>query len=239
MLLSPVIVIVIVTITTSYIFGNCSSLKECTLTGTKLPTMLLSFNKTSFFIVFSFTIAALIVDTSIVKIYRFTFQDPSSQISLAVFYFAVIVYLVGQFILVKFIRFNVKDIQPSVQPALKLILTLVTSMQYVSAMTLITIVLQIVLSSSYSVLLLKVLLWLSYLQAILLTGFLAYKFFLWLRMHRSYIILLYGCAIISLSINCLFTLLHVNESLTIYRSVIVPHDSGFLPYLNQDNGGQF
>lgn len=108
-------------------------------------------------------------------------------------------------------------------------------MQYVSAMTLITIVLQIVLSSSYSVLLLKVLLWLSYLQAILLTGFLAYKFFLWLRMHRSYIILLYGCAIISLSINRLFTLLHVNESLTIYRSVIVPHESGFLPYLNQDN----
>ena len=225
----------IVRVTTSYIFVNYPSLKACNLTGTRLPPMLLSFYITSFFIVFSFIITALIIDTSIVKIYRFIFQDPSSQISIGVFYFTVIVYLVGQFILVKFIRFKIRDIQQIVQPKPKLILTLVTLLQYASAVTLITIIFQIVLSSSYSVLLLKVLLWLSYLQGILLTGFLAYKFFLWLRLHGSYIILLYGCAIITLSINCLFTLLHVNDSLMIYRSDIVPHESGFLPYLDQDN----
>lgn len=167
--------------------------------------------------------------------YRFSYQNPTSQFSLGVFYFTIIVYLVGQYIIVKYIRFKIKDIQPSIQPLLKSILTLVTLTQYASVAILITIIFQLVLTSGYSILLLKALLWLSYLQSIFLTGFLAYKFFLWLRVGRNYIMLLYGCATIALSINSLFTLLHVNESLIIYRSNIAPHEGGFLPYLNQDN----
>lgn len=176
------------------------------------------------------------MDTSLGKLYRFfTFQDPSSLLNLSIFYFTIGTYLIGQFVIIQHVKSKIKEVGSDFRRDLKLVVNLVTLVQYFLSAILITIVFQLSLTSGYAPSLLKVTIWLSYIQAIVLTALLAYKFFLWLRLHRSYVLLLYGLAVSTLSVNALFTLLHVNEYLAVFTSYITPHRSDYLPYLNPDS----
>lgn len=185
----------------------------------------------SFFVIFFIIITALIVDTSIVKVYRFTFDQPSISTNLIIFYFMAVIYFVGQFLTTVFIRSKMKLFSSTFKSDLKIIFLV----QCVPSAIILAILYQVVLTSSYDSMLLKVMIWSSYLQAILLTGFLSYKFIIWLRTGRSYVVLLYTLAITLLLINVIFTLLYVNELLYSYSSYVKSRGNTFTPYANPNS----
>ena len=188
-----------------------------------------------FFLVFSIIVVTLIVDTAIVKVYRFTFDQPSLAANLIIFLVMVAIYFVGQFLTITFVRSKMKLFSSNFIHGLKLILNIVFMAQCVPSAIILIVLYQVVQTSSYDPLLLKAIIWSSYLQAILLTGFLSYKFITWTWTGKSYVVLLYTLAISLLSINAIFTLLYVNELLLSYSMDIRPRGNTFTPYANPNS----
>jgi hypothetical protein len=187
-----------------------------------------------FITVFSIILVAVLIDTSLAKFSNFAYGQSLSQVNLIIFVLFVIAYIVGQGFILEFIRSRVNVISLSFQSHLRLILKLLSIVQYVSVAVFLVIVFQMILTQGYDPLLIKALVWISYLQATLLTAFLSYKFFSWLALHKTYAIFLYGLAIASLSANTLLSVLHVNELIGDYSSYVRPSlaAGSYLPYVN-------
>ena len=187
-----------------------------------------------FITVFSIILVIILVDTSLAKFSNFAYGQSLSQVNLITFVIFVIAYIVGQVFILEFIRSKVNRISLSFQSHLKLMLKLLSIIQYVLVVVFLVIVFQMILTQGYDPLLIKAVVWITYIQATLLTAFLSYKFFSWLALHKTYIIFLYGLAIASLCANTLLSVLHVNELIVDYSSYVRPSLSGgsYLPYVN-------
>jgi hypothetical protein len=146
-----------------------------------------------------------------------------------------LVYLAGQYLIVRFIKNKFGSALSNLHINVKLILRLLSAIQYALAGIIFIVFLQVLVTSSYDSILLKAGLWISYLQAIAIIGFLSYKFFSWWHFHRSRIVFMYALAIMSILANATFTIVHLNDSFAYYPETVVPHARDTLPYVDQAN----
>ena len=169
------------------------------------------------------------------RISQFTVERQSSELNLVSFYFIVSVFVIGQYILIAFVRSKLRDVQSGILHDLLRLSKILALYQCVLVAVLVVIALQISLSSGYERLLLQTVLWLAYIEAIVFIGILSFKFLQWLRIQRSYIILLYFSGSIALIMMALITLFHANESILNYPSHIRPHVQGYLAYIGSQD----
>jgi len=169
------------------------------------------------------------------RISQFTVERQSSELNLVSFYFIVSVLVIGQYILIAFVRSKLRDVQSGILHDLLRLSKILALYQCVLVAVLVVIALQISLSSGYERLLLQTVLWLAYIEAIVFIGILTFKFLQWLRIQRSYIILLYFSGSIALIMMALITLFHANESILNYPSHIRPHVQGYLAYIGSQD----
>jgi len=169
------------------------------------------------------------------RISQFTVERQSSELNLVSFYFIVSVFVIGQYILIAFVRSKLRDVQSGILHDLLRLSKILALYQCVLVAVLVVIALQISLSSGYERLLLQTVLWLAYIEAIVFIGILTFKFLQWLRIQRSYIILLYFSGSIALIMMALITLFHANESILNYPSHIRPHVQGYLAYIGSQD----
>ncbi|HKH85607.1 MAG TPA: hypothetical protein VKA40_03575 [Nitrososphaera sp.] len=186
-------------------------------------------------LVYGVIISVLIWDTSMARISQFTVERQSSELNLVSFYFIVSVFVIGQYILIAFVRSKLRDVQSGILHDLLRLSKILALYQCVLVAVLVVIALQISLSSGYERLLLQTVLWLAYIEAIVFIGILTFKFLQWLRIQRSYIILLYFSGSIALIMMALITLFHANESILNYPSHIRPHVQGYLAYIGSQD----
>ena len=169
------------------------------------------------------------------RISQFTVERQSSELNLVSFYFIVSVFVIGQYILIAFVRSKLRDVQSGILHDLLRLSKILALYQCVLVAVLVVIALQISLSSGYERLLLQTVLWLAYIEAIVFIGILTFKFLQWLRIQRSYIVLLYFSGGIALIMMALITLLHANESILNYPLHIRPHVQGYLAYIGSQD----
>lgn len=162
-------------------------------------------------VVLSIIIAAVLVDTSIVKISVFTGGLVAYTSNIVIFTFIVAIYAISQFIILRFTALRGKK-QPK-QRHLTLIYKLVSISQYVVLALLIVIILQMTLTLSYSVTIFKIIIWTNYAISIALLGLLAEKFFSWFRSKRDFVIIAYAIAMMTLSLNFVITIFYVTNEL--------------------------
>jgi hypothetical protein len=162
-------------------------------------------------VVLSIIIAAVVVDTSIVKISVFTGGLVAYTSNIGIFTFIVAIYAISQFIILRFTALRGKK-QPK-QRHLTLIYKLVSISQYVVLALLIAISLQMTLTLSYSVTIFKIIIWINYAISIALLGLLAEKFFSWFRSKRDFVIIAYAIAMMMLSLNFVITIFYVTNEL--------------------------
>jgi hypothetical protein len=186
-------------------------------------------------LVYGVIISVLIWDTSMARISQFTVERQSSELNLVSFYFIVSVFVIGQYILIAFVRSKLRDVQSGILHDLLRLSKILALYQCVLVAVLVVIALQISLSSGYERLLLQTVLWLAYIEAIVFIGILTFKFLQWFRIQRSYIILLYFSGSIALIMMALITLFHANESILNYPSHIRPHVQGYLAYIGSQD----
>lgn len=202
-----------------------------------MPRSFELFTKRSFYLAFWIILFVLIIDTLVVKVYRFTSEQPSSQLNHTLFFVIVLVYFIGQYLITTFVKSKMLgDISSALQDKMKLFLRIVPLFQYALGILLLIILFQMILHSSYDSFLLKAVIWLSYVQAALIIGLLVYRFFSWSRAYRSHVVMLYAIAFTALFSNVIFTILYVNDQLSIYSGNISGRGGSsetFLPPLTQ------
>ena len=167
----------------------------------------------SIFLIVSFIIVALIIDTSIIKISGFTAGWISLVLKIVIFTILVVIYAIGQYLILEFVKHKINEIIVNKQLRLNVIHKVVSITQYAVIAILISIILQMILTSGYSIFLVNAVLWINYTVSIILLGLLAKRFFSWFKFQRNSVVLVYALAISVLSINAGFTLLYVTNEL--------------------------
>jgi hypothetical protein len=182
------------------------------------------------FIVVSFIIIALIVDTSIVKISAITGGLSSANSSIAIFVVMTVIFAVGQYLILGFVGGVSKKNESNEKLLLSAIGKIVSIIQYVLIAIFVSLILQMLFTSSYNVLFLEVGIWISYILAIALLGFLSQRFLSWFRFYHDPVVLAYSLAIMMISINAIFTILYVNNELRNQPANIRPEITPIAPY---------
>ena len=157
-------------------------------------------------------IITLIVDISIVRIATSIGGIGPSYITL--FVVMVVVFAVGQYTILTFVKSESKDIDYKVSSHItgrRLIDKAVTVSQYALLAILVSVILQMVFTSSYHVLSLKAIIFISYSLSFALLALLAKRFFSWFKSNRNLVVLVYALAISMLSINSVITIVYTHN----------------------------
>ena len=165
------------------------------------------------FILISIITITLIVDTSIVKISAITGGLSSTSSSIATFVIMMVIFVVGQYLILGFVRKLDEKKGAIKRLRLGAISRSVSIIQYVIIAIFASVILQMLFTSSYNVQFLEVVIWINYSLAIVLLGFLSYRFLSWFRYNHNPVVLAYSIAIMMISINAVFTILYVTNEL--------------------------
>lgn len=168
----------------------------------------------SIFILVSFIIIALIVDTSIVKISAFIGGLSSSGSSIAIFTAMALIFSVGQYLILAYIKRRNHVASPYGSVSLSRLHKSVSIIQYALIVIFGALITQMVITSSYNVLFIEVVIWINYVLAIGLLGFLSQRFILWFRSNHSSVVLAYALAMMMICVNSVFTLLYLTNQFT-------------------------
>ena len=167
-------------------------------------------NNKLIFIMVAVLVVAMVLDTSLVRIYSISSNIQTlSNIRIGLFLAIAIAYVTGQYLLLEFVKKKSREIRTKKQLHLKIIHRTVTIVQYLLTALLVVIISEMILTSSYSTLLLAIIVGISYILAIAMLGLLAQRFFSWFKSNRNLVVLLYGLSGAMLAINATFTIAFV------------------------------
>jgi hypothetical protein len=143
-----------------------------------------------------------ILDISVNKVYLFI---SSSQFSITwnvlAFISVAIVYTVGQYIILEYVKKRSKEIKTKGRLHFSIIYKVVKGVQYALIGILLAVILQMIMTSLYNDLLVLSSIWISYILAICMLALLARHFFSWYIANRNVAVLSYGLAASLISIN--------------------------------------
>lgn len=157
----------------------------------------------------SIMIAASIIDTSLIKLSVFT-GGMTSIWNITAFSILVVIYTLGQYIILRFIK---RKIEISKITAVHSVSKIISAIQYFLIAVLVLIILQMIFTTSYSLVLLEVVVWTNCGLSIILLGFLAKKFFSWFLSNRDIIVIAYALAMVILAVNIFFMAVFFTEVL--------------------------
>lgn len=149
----------------------------------------IGYNNRKFLVIISIVVSSLIIDISLSNISDLI--SVSTIWGFVAFIAIAIVYAVGQYLILDFVKQKSKSIRLK-SPYFDKLSIIITIVQYVLTATIIFIILQIFMNSYYYTFMLAWSSSISYAVAIVIMVILALKFFSWYRSNRNFIILLYG-----------------------------------------------
>ena len=157
----------------------------------------------------SIMIVASIVDTSIVRLGAFT-GGLAPIWNIIVFSILVVIYSVGQYVILHFIK---QKIEISKIKPVNTIHKIVSMIHWIIISMLVIIVLQMIFTSSYTLLFLKLIVLTSCGLSVVLLAFLAKKFFVWFRSSHDVVVISYAIAMLILTVNIFFMVVYVIDML--------------------------
>jgi hypothetical protein len=168
----------------------------------------------SIFILVSFIIIASISDTSIVEISAFTGGLASSGSSIAIFTAMALIFSIGQHLILSYVK-RENPVSSSYNSIwLSRLHKSVSIVQYALIVIFGVLITQMVLTSSYNVFFVEIVIWINYVLSIGLLGFLSQRFLSWFRSKHSAVVLVYAMAMMMICINAIFTLLYLTNQFT-------------------------
>jgi signal transduction histidine kinase len=169
------------------------------------------YNSRKFLVIISIVVSLLIIDISLSNISDLI--SVSTTWGFVAFIAIAIVYAVGQYLILDFVKQKSKSIRLK-SPYFNKLSTIITIVQYVLTAIIIFIILQIFLNSYYYTFMLAWSSSISYTIASILMVILALKFFSWYRSNKNFIVLLYG-------VSCLVTSISIVSSLVFFTVILL------------------
>jgi hypothetical protein len=184
------------------------------------------------FAVMVIIISALVIDTSIIKVYYLNVQQQSrSNSGIIVFIIISSIYIGGQYFVLAYIKRKSREVGDYKKLHLQVLHKGLAVVQYGLTAINIIVIVQMVVLSRYNVAFLVAASALSYGLSVILMGILSHRFFSWFKSNRNYVVLLYGLSSAAVGINAVFTLFYVAHMLFINQPTIIrPHLSFFTPF---------
>ena len=146
----------------------------------------------------------------------------------------VTIYIISQYIFLRYIRKQNYEKSIGNSRLLRIMLSLVTVIQFLVSVPLAVVALEVAFQSRYDLILLKMVLWLSYGLSMTLLALLAAQFFKWLKSNYNIVVLVYAMATGTLSVSIAMNLLYVNSDLETFPENIRPVISAVMLYDNPD-----
>ena len=167
------------------------------------------------FILISFLVILLIVDTSIVKVSAFIGGLGSPTSGVILFTGMALLFSIGQYLILSYVRSRTHEANTRHDSKwFSLVYKLVATVQYALIVILAALILQMVFTSSYYALFLKVVIWINYILAIGLMGLLSQRFLLWFKTNRNVVVFAYSIAMIMICASALLELVYVTTQFT-------------------------
>ena len=166
-----------------------------------------------FLVIISIIISSLTIDISLSNISDIV--SVSTSLGFSFFIAIVIIYAVGQYLILEFVKQKSRMIRTK-SPHFNKLSTIVTIVQYVLTASIVFITLQILVNSYYYTSLLTWNSSISYAIASIIMVILALKFFSWYRSNRNFIVLLY-------SVSFIITSISIVSSIVFFTVVLVTH----------------
>ena len=179
-------------------------------------------NKITFILV-CLLVILLIVDTSVIKIYYFSFSQSPVSWRVDLFIIISIMCLVSLFLILQIMKQRSKHLRIRKSLHFDILHQVVTISQYLLAACIIFINLQVVISSGYITILLTIVTWISYITAITMLVVLAQKFFAWFKSDKNITVLIYAISSAVLAINAAFIIAFVTTILMNVPDYVQPH----------------
>ncbi len=188
-----------------------------------------------YLVIISIVVSSLIIDISLSNISDLI--SVSTSWGFAAFVAIAIVYGVGQYLILEFVKQKSKRIRMK-SPHFNKLSTIITIVQYVLTAIIVFIILQIFVNSYYYT---SMLTWsssISYAIASIIMVILALDFFSWYRSNRNFILLLYGVSFIITSISIVSSLVFFTVILlSMPDKIISPSPSELTPEQNEVGHG--
>jgi hypothetical protein len=162
-------------------------------------------NKKAFAVIIMLLISVLVLDSSLFRISDLIRIYVTPEWTTILFVFMSVVYLVGQYNLIRFARTKSRQIRERGYLHLNLLYKSVTITQYLLSGIIVFVLLQILVFSEFYTSAIGVTAVISYLMAIFMMMFLSLRFFSWYRLHKNRVVLFYLLSTITLTINAIFS----------------------------------
>ncbi|MGB7558342.1 MAG: hypothetical protein WBM37_07460 [Nitrososphaeraceae archaeon] len=162
-------------------------------------------NKKAFAAIIMLLIAVLVLDSSLFRINDLIRIYVTPEWTTILFSFMSVVFLVGQYNLIRFARTKSGQIREQGYLHLNLLHKSVTITQYLLSGIIVFVLLQILVFSEFYTSAISVTAVISYLMAIFMMMFLSLRFFSWFRLHKNRVVLFYLLSTITLTINAVFS----------------------------------
>ena len=155
-------------------------------------------------------IVSILIDTSIVKTSVYTGGLYGSTADILLFAIIALIYAMGQYVILKVTivkeHFRTRNMIIVHKSAVIL--------QYVLIAILLITILQMILTSSYSAIILKIVTWINYSMSIVFLGILAKKFISWYSTRRNGILIAYAIAMLFLCTYSIVSIIDISFGLT-------------------------
>lgn len=169
-----------------------------------------NFRSKTIFLTVCIIIASILIDTSIVKTSVFTGGLHGSIADILLFTIISLIYAIGQYVILK-----VTIVKEHFRTRNMFIVTKsVIILQYVLIAILLITIVQMILTSSYSSIILKIVTWINYSMSIVYLGILSKKFFSWYSTRRSGILVAYAIAMLFLCMYSIVSIIDISYGLT-------------------------
>ena len=169
--------------------------------------------------------ASAVIDTSIIRISTSTGGLSASTLNFTFFTYMVVLFGYGQYVLLHYVsRINseFRDRVIFYKIKLGLLEKFVTIIQYILITILAIFILQMVLYQSYLLILLKSVIFITYISSGIVLAMMAFRLTTWLKVNRSVVGLLYSLAIAILAVNSFFAFIYLNIEYSDNPAVIRP-----------------
>jgi hypothetical protein len=155
-------------------------------------------------------ICLLIIDSTIPRISVYTGGIYPFNYYLAFFIGIVLLYGLMQYIVVAFVKQKMQNSKMYTKTKFSLIFKTVSTIQFVLFFLLLSIIFQMIFVAKYNVLLLKATIYISYLMGFAALGILTYKYAVWSKENRNYLVIMYLLATSMICLNSIFTILSLD-----------------------------
>ena len=177
----------------------------------------------------SIIISTLIADITIIRISDLI-ADKTTSIDIFILISAI--SLIGQNLILRIIRQRARKSKTIYKNLyLNIIGKIATLVHYGLAAIILLVILQMLISSSYSTVMLIAAITISYAFSIAMTIFLGWKFLSWYKVNRNYVVLLYGLSSAMLVVNMAISSFLGNSILLTKQDVIMPTDYSHPPVI--------